>query len=214
MLFIIKYGHWARKFDWRIWNYFYSSFLLRERRKNILFFSYLKQILLVVMLSIELRMGCTDAEQNIDSLMMICCGILGTLKTICFRIYASNLTDNYNSVVNDYQTNDNIEQRTVMRKHTFIGRTLCYSMIFCSYFDSSIYAMVPLLNDQNGQINDSVVLKYTIPSRCTLEYFSVPRNMSRTLSFIQYIILIFTCTGNFGKLCLLLNISVHISCSI
>lgn len=79
-------------------------------------------------------MGCTDIEQNIDCLMLICCGVLGVLKTTWFRIYSDSLITNYDSALNDYLTIDNTKDRDIMRKPTFIGRILCFSMLGFSYF--------------------------------------------------------------------------------
>lgn len=168
----------------------------------------------MILPSIELRMGCTNAEQNIDCLMLICCGMLGVLKMIWFRIYANNLTSNYNSVLNDYLALENKEQRAIMRWHASVGRILCFTMVGCAYFDSFIYALIPLLgNNQNNltnMTNEDVIIDYTIPSRCTLNYFNVPSNMYKTSCVVQFIFLILTCTGNYGNIYLLFNIFISL----
>lgn len=156
----------------------------------------------------ELYMHCTNAEQNIDSLMLACCGVLGVLKTICFRIYAKNLTDNYGSALNDYLTIENTEHRAIMRRHAFIGRTLSCFMVSFSYVGVMIYSLIPLLgedpvNDQDNQINvtsEDAVLNYVIPSRCALEYLHVPTSIYRIVLFFEFFILALTCTCNHGNI--------------
>lgn len=169
---------------------------------------------MVILPSIELYMGCTDAEQNIDCLMLICCGTLGLLKMILFRIYANNLIDNYESALNDYMAMENVKQRAIMRRHAFIGRILCCSMMCFSYFSCVIYALIPLLgNDKKIPINvtnEVVVREYTIPSRCALEYFNPPNTIYRIVCCIEAIALILATSANIGNIYSLFNVSTYI----
>jgi len=148
-------------------------------------------------------MGCTDIGQSIDSLLLVCCGILGLIKTIWFRIYADNLTNNYQSAVNDYVTIENVKHRAVMRRCAFIGRMLSCFMVCSSYISVSIYSLIPLLDDkQSNLVNETrkeTVLRYPMPSRCALEYLNTPLSMYKISYFIQYFLLMLTCTCNHGK---------------
>ncbi|XP_077259540.1 odorant receptor 9a-like isoform X2 [Temnothorax americanus] len=159
-------------------------------------------------------MGCTDAEQNVDSLMLISAGILGVLKTVWFRAYARGLINNYGSVVDDYLMIENTNQRAIMRKHAFMGRFVCCFMLSFSYFGSIIYVLIPLLGDNvNKQINvtnEDAVLNYPMPSRCALEYLHAPTSMHRILCLIQTISLILGSTANQGTDCMFLNITLHV----
>jgi len=160
-------------------------------------------------------MGCTDIGQNIDSLVLVCCGILGGVKTIWFRIYADNLTNNYESAVNDYVTIRNEKHRAVMRRCAFIGRILSCFMVCSSYVSVSIYSLIPFLGDkQSNLVNETSeerVLRYPIPSRCTLEYLNTPLSMYEISYFFQYILLILTCTCNHGKNNFLFDFSFFIT---
>ncbi|XP_072760026.1 uncharacterized protein [Anoplolepis gracilipes] len=170
--------------------------------------------IIVILPTMEIQMGCTDAEQNIDSIMLIVCGILGVLKTICFRIYAKNLIINYGSARNDYLTIENAEYRAIMRRHAFIGRILSCFMVCFSYFSVTIYSLIPLLGDEEeNQMNiteENVVLEYPMPSRCALEYFNVPESLHKIICFFEFIVLILTCTCNHGNDSLFLNITLHV----
>ncbi|XP_019883246.2 odorant receptor 13a-like [Camponotus floridanus] len=170
--------------------------------------------LIVILPSMELYMGCTDIEENIDCLTLICCGLLGVLKTTWFRIYANSLIINYNSALNDYLTIDNIKERDIMRKHSFVGRILCLSLLVFTYFSCLIYGVTPFLNyNQDNFINitnEDTVSKYAIPSRCALEYFNFPTSLYKISCLIEAVILIIAATTNLGNDALFLNITLHV----
>jgi hypothetical protein len=159
---------------------------------------------MVILPSIELYMGCTNAEQNVDCFMLICCGMLGVLKTIWFRIYASNLTKNYSSALNDYLTVKNAEERAIMRKHAFIGRFLFYLLLSFCYVSCIIYGLIPFLDfDKNNQINiTNEELKYPVPSKCCMEYFNAPKSFYKVFCLIQTTALISVTTANHGNICI------------
>jgi len=148
-------------------------------------------------------MGCTDVGQNIDCLMLICCGILGVLKTTWFRIYANSLIINYESALNDYLTIENIKERDIMRRHAFIGRILCFSLLAIAYFSSLTYSIIPFLNYVKGNriniTNGDMILEYAMPSRCALEYFNFPISMYKISCLVETIVLMLATTANLGN---------------
>lgn len=154
----------------------------------------------------ELSMGCTNAEQNVDCLMLICCGTLGILKIIWFRIYANNLINNYNSAVYDYLTIENLEERATMRKHAFIGRIIFCPLMCFGYFSCIMYALTPFMgyNEKNQNItNKDIMLEYPIPSRCTMEYYHAPTSMHKFSVIIEAFALVITTNANAGNICCL-----------
>nr|XP_012222767.1 PREDICTED: uncharacterized protein LOC105672429 [Linepithema humile] len=175
---------------------------------------HLQQSLMVILPSIELYMGCTNAEQNVDCLMLICCGTLGVLKTVWFRIYAGNLTNNYSSALYDYLTVKNAEERAIMRKHAFIGRFLLYLLLSFCYVSCIIYGIIPFLDiDNNNHINETneeVTLKYPVPSKCCMEYFNAPKKLYKIFCLIETIALILATTANHGNDLLFHNIALHL----
>lgn len=152
---------------------------------------------------IELRLGCTDAEKNVDSVMMISCGLLAMLKTIWFRVYADNLADNHNSAINDYLTTESAEKYVIMRRHAFVGRMLACFMICFSYVGSAVFTLVSVLTDEgtapSNVTTEEAMEDYPIPSRCTLEYLDMPSNMSKIVRFFEFIVLVLTSTSNHGN---------------
>ncbi|XP_025265699.1 odorant receptor 13a-like [Camponotus floridanus] len=170
--------------------------------------------LVVILPSMEIYMGCTDVEQNIDCLMIICCGFLGALKITWFRIYANSLIINYNSALNDYLTIDNTKDRDIMRKHAFVGRILCSSLLILTYCCCLIYGIIPILNyDISNRINitnEDMILEYALPSRCALKYFNFPSSMYKIFCLIETVVMILASTTNLGNDALFLNITLHI----
>jgi len=166
-----------------------------------------QQSLIVILPSMELYMGCTDVEQNIDCLTIICCGLLGLLKTTWFRIYANSLIINYDSALNDYLTIDNAKDRDIMRKHAFIGRILCCSMMGFSYLSCLTYAIIPFFDyvhsNRINMTNEDMILKYALPSRCALEYFNFPTSMYLISCLIETVVVIFSTTTNLGNIYLI-----------
>jgi len=152
-------------------------------------------------------MGCTDIEQNIVCLGTICCGLLGVLKITWFRIYANSLIINYNSALNDYLTIENTKERDIMRKHAFIGKIFCSSLLGFTYFNCLVYGLTPFLNyDQHNRINitnKDTILKYVIPSSCALAYFNFPTSMYKISCLIEAVILTIAVTANFGNIYLI-----------
>ncbi|XP_019883233.2 odorant receptor 13a-like [Camponotus floridanus] len=172
--------------------------------------------LVVILPSMELYMGCTDVGQKIDCLMLICCGILGVLKMTWFRVYPNSLIINYNSALNDYLTIENTKERDIMRRHAFIGRILCFSLLAGAYIGGLAYAIIPFVNYAKGNqiniTNEDVILEYALPSRCALEYFNFPISMYKISCLIQMIVLILAPTTNFDNSndALFLNIILHV----
>ncbi|KAH0956336.1 OrP2 [Eciton burchellii] len=168
--------------------------------------------IMMILPCIEIYMGCTDAELNVDCLMLICCGMIGMLKMILFRIYANNLTDNYGSALNDYVTIKNGNQRSVMRRHAFMGRIICYFMICSCYVSCVIISLIPLLADNEFNINATGknFRKYPIPSRCALGYFNLPNSIYRIIYFAQTIAMMLSSNTYMGNDAMFLNIILHI----
>lgn len=158
--------------------------------------------------SMEIYLGCTDAETNIDSLMLICCGILGMLKTIWFRIYARNLANNYSSAIEDYLTTENIKERAIMRKHTFMGRTLCCLILSFAYFSCIMYGLISVLseNKHDNITNQDTMLEYPIPSKCVMKYLNIPVSMHKIFCLIDVIALMIASTANHGTVSLLFDV--------
>ncbi|XP_020296090.1 odorant receptor 30a-like [Pseudomyrmex gracilis] len=170
---------------------------------------------MVLLCSTEMLLGCTVTEKNIECLMLICCGTLGVTKTILFRIYAKNLTDNYSSAVNDYKTIKNPRDYFIMRRHTYIGKLLFCCLLGSSYFSCFIIAAIPVLGgvktDQN--VTNETVFEYIVPSTCALEYFRIPTSMRTIVLIVQTLALFTTCNTYMvckGNDTLFLSIVLHL----
>ncbi|XP_032680059.1 odorant receptor 13a-like [Odontomachus brunneus] len=170
--------------------------------------------IIVILPFIEIYLGCTDAVQNVDALMTMFCGLLSLTKMIWFRIYANNLIKIYKCAVNDYLKIENTEQRAIMIRHAFIGRTLMCTMISIIVFECFIYALMPILyllrKNQINETQEDVELEYIIPSRCAFEYLNISKNMYIVNYVMELIILLFTAPCNYGNDSLFLHMALHI----
>ncbi|XP_014485695.1 PREDICTED: odorant receptor 13a-like, partial [Dinoponera quadriceps] len=168
----------------------------------------------VIMPALEFQFGCTDAGSNVDSLMLITCGLLAMMKTILFRVYIEQLADNYNSAINDYLMVEDTGKRVIMRRHAFFGRMLACFMVCFSYFASALCTLISALtDDKDKQLNatyEVAVEEYPIPSRCTLEYLNVPTSVSKIICFFEFMAFILTSTSNHGTDALFLNATLHV----
>lgn len=157
---------------------------------------------MVIVSYLEIYYNCSDAYAKLDSVLLIACGTLAILKISCFRIYAINMTRNYSSAIKDYLAIDNEKKRRIMRRHAFMGRTICFSVIFFSYVGSVVFILAPMLaSEKDVPVNVSMknAAGYPIPSECTLAHFHISRSMYFLIFAVQCILLALTCTGNLGN---------------
>lgn len=126
------------------------------------------------------------------------------LKTILFRIYGTNLADNYHSAVNDYLTIEDKKQRAIMKRHAYLGRILFCFMMGTSYCASTSIGLIPVLaGDEHEHINitnEDSVREYPIPSRCTFEYFNPSDNAYKFICIFEALTIIFTSNSYIGNL--------------
>ncbi|XP_011257010.2 putative odorant receptor 71a isoform X1 [Camponotus floridanus] len=168
--------------------------------------------LVVILPAMEICMGCTDVTQSIDCLMVICCGLLGVLKLIWFRIYANSLIVNYNSALNDYLTIDDTNERKIMRKHAFMGRILCSCLMSLAYLPNLVAGIAPILvyDNQINITNESIALDYAMPSKCALEFFHFPASMFKISCLLEIVVMLTGATANIGNDVLFLTITLHV----
>lgn len=162
---------------------------------------------MMIMLFLEMNFGDEsndDAYRKVDSLMILSCAILAVLKLFLFYLYAENLTRNYSSAVNDYLAIDTEEKRTIMRRHAFMGKMICYSTLFFAYSASSIFMLMCIITDDTDvQVNVSKnqVSELPVPLTWALRNSQISMSLYFLIFIVQYIILILICTSNCGNNC-------------
>lgn len=164
---------------------------------------------MIILPLVEICLGCTSADQNVDCIMLSFCAMLAVLKIILFRIYANNLINNYKSALNDYLTIENVEERIIMRKHALAARMASFPLLSFSYFICMMYTITSYTNHDkiNQNITDEeMILEYPIPSKCAMKYFHAPISMYKIFVIIQAISLIVTTNANLGNIYLLSDI--------
>ncbi|XP_039314325.1 odorant receptor 9a-like [Solenopsis invicta] len=169
---------------------------------------------MLITLLIEINFGSDDVYLKLDALMLIICNSLAVTKLLAFRLYADNLTRNYSSAVNDYLTIDTKEKRTIMRRHAFLGRMICYSILFFAYLGSITFIFTPMFagDSENIQVNVTAKNKISeLPVPVTfLGELCLPTSVYVVISTVQVFIMILTSTSNCGNDSLYFAITLHV----
>ncbi|XP_077259545.1 odorant receptor 10-like isoform X1 [Temnothorax americanus] len=169
---------------------------------------------MMIMLSLETLFGSSDTTVKLDFFMVLTCNLLSVLKLLYYRIYADNLIRNFTSAVNDYLAVDTEKKRMIMRRHAFIGRMMCYSILFFAYVASSIFGLLPILaGEEDIQVNESIknqASELPLPLTCIFGNSSIPSSLYLVIVTVQYILLILNSTSNCGNDSLFLAIIIHV----
>jgi len=159
--------------------------------------------MMMIVLFLEINFGNSDIYVKLDDLMLVTCNILCVLKLLSFRLYADNLIRNFSSAVKDYSAIDSEEKRAIMRRHAFMGRMICYSIVFLTYLASLIFSLMPLLADDSENIQVNISMKNQaskLPVPVTfLGDLPIPMGLFFVISMMQYLILMLVGASNCGN---------------
>ncbi|XP_029040925.1 odorant receptor 47a-like isoform X1 [Osmia bicornis bicornis] len=174
-------------------------------------------LLMVVILSTEMYLDGSDAEANLDALMMSGCGILAVSKVTCFRIYSSRLIINFSSAAKDYNELDNEldnddEKRTIMRRHAYMAKVTLISMVFSANFCAAIFAILPVLlsNEEESNVTVEDTVTYPMPSAHVIELVKFPESLQLIVFFTEFLMLVVTSMGNLGSDAFFFGIVFHL----
>ncbi|XP_018341756.1 PREDICTED: odorant receptor 13a-like [Trachymyrmex septentrionalis] len=112
----------------------------------------------------------------------------------------------------DYLTIENTKERAIMRKHAFMGRTLCCLILGFAYFSSIMYGLIAILDEYKhvNITNEDTVLEYPVPSKCFMSFLNAPVSMHKIFCLVDVVALILASTTNHGNDALFLNITLHV----
>ncbi|XP_033344624.1 odorant receptor 65a-like [Bombus vosnesenskii] len=171
-------------------------------------------LLMLTILHIEMYLDSSDAEKNLDGLALITCGILAVSKVIRFRIRPGGLISNFTSAVKDYDELRDQEKRVIVRRHAYMARLACGSVISFAYFTSTIMMTLPMLVGEEEEdivnVTEESTPGYPIPSEYVMEIIQLPDNLYFIVFIVEYLMLIFLSTGNLGSDSLFFGIIFHL----
>ncbi|XP_034179214.2 uncharacterized protein LOC117603818 [Osmia lignaria lignaria] len=174
-------------------------------------------LLMVAILNTEMYLDGSDAEANLDALMMSGCGILAMSKVTCFRIYSSRLIINFSSAAKDYNELDNDddndnEKRTIMRRHAYMAKVTLISMVFSANFCAAIFAILPVLlsNEEESNVTVKDTVSYPMPSAHVIELVKFPESLQLIVFFMEFLMLVVTSMGNLGSDAFFFGIVFHL----
>ncbi|XP_076165265.1 odorant receptor 10-like [Ptiloglossa arizonensis] len=173
-------------------------------------------LLMMIIVQTEMYLDHSDAEKNLDALVLVSCGILAVWKITLFRIFSDGLVVNFSSAVKDYNELNGDEKRAIVRWHAYMGRVACASVIGFSYIGSTLFMTVPMLSENEPVKTEDInttqdgKLDFPIPSEQTLEILQISESLYPAIFFMEYTMLLFTSTGNLGSDSLFYGIIFHL----
>lgn len=130
--------------------------------------------------------------------------MLSVLKLLSYRFYADNLIRNFSSAVADYLAIDTEEKRTIMRRHAYMGRMICCSILFFAYLAPLLFVVVSVIAGGEEDIQVNVSLKnqaseLPMPLTFALGDSDIPTSIYLVITMVQYVILVLNSNGNCGN---------------
>ncbi|XP_071625506.1 odorant receptor 13a-like isoform X1 [Temnothorax longispinosus] len=169
----------------------------------------------MIMIFLEINFGSGNAYVQVDNFEVVISIILGLSKIVSFRLYAKNLTRNFSSAVDDYLTIDTEEKRTIMRRHAYMGRIMCFSILSMAYVASTTFILIPMIpmiaGDTEVQVNVTINDISEFPVAVTfLGEVHVSTSLYMLICMLQYMGLVLTATSNCGNDTFVLAITLHV----
>ncbi|XP_076650284.1 uncharacterized protein LOC143357647 [Halictus rubicundus] len=180
------------------------------------FISILLLLLMLLILHVEIYLDSSDPEKNLDAVVLITCGILAVWKVVWFRVHSKGLVANFLSAEKDYAELEELEKRLIVRQHAHMGRIACGSVIFFSYFGSTLFTTAPMLaQEDEGAAQDLNVTRgdstnYPMPSEYALDLLNLPASLYPVVYIGEYVLMLVTSTGNLGSDSLFYGIIFHL----
>lgn len=156
---------------------------------------------MILILNVEVYLDGSDAEANLDVLLLFASGFLAISKVACFRVYSPELIFNFSSAKKDYDELDDEEKRTIVRRHAYLGRVALASLILSSNFGATFITILPIIlkTEEEKNVTTEDTTKYPIPSAHAIELVKCPENLHMIIFITEYMMLIITSLGNLGN---------------
>ncbi|XP_046143191.1 uncharacterized protein LOC123988165 [Osmia bicornis bicornis] len=169
-------------------------------------------LLMLITIHAELYLDHTDADENMNALILIICGILALSKVTYFRIHSTKLIFNFHSAVNDYNELNDGKKRRIMRHHAYMSRVTFISLMLAANVCSLILTAQSVLSRNEDTINMTLAetLKYPLPSENILTLLQLPEYLYLPVFLTEYIILLVISAGNLGSDLLFFGIVFHL----
>ncbi|XP_026674208.1 uncharacterized protein LOC108630523 isoform X2 [Ceratina calcarata] len=154
--------------------------------------------LMVMIIYAEMFLDYRDAEKSLDAMVIFTSGILAIAKVYRFHVWPENLIKNFVSASTDYNKFYSKEKRAILRRHAYMGRMACASLIGFAYFSATLFSAVAMLVGKEEEIvvNATEAPDYPIPSELVLELVQIPKYLYFIVFVMEYLMLIYTSNGN------------------
>nr|XP_033206034.1 uncharacterized protein LOC117166292 [Bombus vancouverensis nearcticus] len=168
---------------------------------------------MIAIVQSEMYLDTSDAEKNLDAVIILTCGYLAVSKILQFRIRPAGLISNFTSAVKDYNELNDQEKRVIVRRHAYMGRVAGISVVLFSHFSATLFTALPMLAGEQVKdivnVTEESIPEYPMPSEKVIALVKIPDNFYLIVFIVEYLMLLSTSNGNIGN-----ESSCHTNCSL
>ena len=158
---------------------------------------------MITIVQSEMYLDSSDAEKNLDAVVILTCGYLAVSKVLQFRIHPAGLISNFTSAVKDYNELNDQEKRVIVRKHAYMGRVAGISGVLFAYFSATLFTTLPMLAAEEmedmANVTEESIPEYPIPSEKVVALVKIPEHLYFIVFIVEYLMLLLTSNGNLGN---------------
>ncbi|CAD1479012.1 unnamed protein product [Heterotrigona itama] len=184
-------------------------------------FSFIRAIIALVFMSLmitivqtELYFDSSNAEKNLDILVLTVCGSLAIMKVSIYRIWPTGLIYNFTSAIRDYNELRDEKKQAIVRKHAYMSRMTCIGMMSITYASATLIMIVRVLVEEKlgniVNVTDENTLKYPMPCKYVIAFIKIPDNLHFIVFITEFSMMLVTCISNIGSDVLFFGISFHL----
>ncbi|XP_033206186.2 odorant receptor 10-like [Bombus vancouverensis nearcticus] len=171
-------------------------------------------LLMIAIVQSEMYLDTSDAEKNLDAVIILTCGYLAVSKILQFRIRPAGLISNFTSAVKDYNELNDQEKRVIVRRHAYMGRVAGISVVLFSHFSATLFTALPMLAGEQVKdivnVTEESIPEYPMPSEKVIALVKIPDNFYLIVFIVEYLMLLSTSNGNIGNDSLFFGIIFHL----
>lgn len=164
-------------------------------------------------MTIEITLGCSDADEVIDLIVWQQCAVIASVKVIIIRFYHKNLSETITFINDDWLTLKESTLFEIMRSYASFGNFVCNAQLIFSCSEL-LFLMVKNLQtalQSNSITNSTEILFYRpFPQGTKCLFLNVSTTSYIVLYIFQMIQCITTSIGNVGMDVFFFLLAIHV----
>nr|QHN69105.1 odorant receptor 19 [Sirex noctilio] len=170
------------------------------------------QITSIIPLSYEMYLSCRDVESIIDAFMCNATTFSSLMKLTILRFHREKMVGMIKGAIEDWSSIEDPKYRKIMKKHAYMGRLICFSLMTFMYMSYFMYITLALaleiINRNETAIGIRTQREFPLLTTCTFENISVP--LYCIIFVIQIVQGTITCTGIIINDALFFALTMHL----